>query len=135
MARTLADELIAMVATGPVRRQAIEVPRTAAKDPQLTAEYLLRVPALVAIVDGYNVAKLAWPDLSLDQQRTNLLDAVDGLARRFGTEFVVVLDGADVVGAHADRRRLARVRYSPAGRHGRRRHPRGSRRPRSAATH
>ena len=44
-----------------------------------------------------------------------MLDAVDGLARRFGTEFVVVLDGADVVGAHADRRRLARVRYSRAG--------------------
>ena len=115
VARTLADELSAMVATGPVRRQAIEVPRTAAKDPQLRAEYLLRVPALIAFVDGYNVAKLAWPDLSLAQQRTNLLDAVDGLARRFGTEFVVVFDGADVVGAHADRRRLARVRYSPVG--------------------
>ena len=56
-----------------------------------------------------------WPDLSLEQQRAQLLDAVDGLARRFGTEFVVVIDGADVVGAHADRRRLARVRYSPAG--------------------
>ena len=26
-----------------------------------------------------------------------------------------MIDGADVVGAHADRRRLARVRYSPAG--------------------
>ena len=44
-----------------------------------------------------------------------MLDAVDGLARRFGTEFVVVIDGADVVGAHAVRRRLSRVRYSPAG--------------------
>jgi len=81
----------------------------------LRAEYLLRVPALIALVDGYNVTKLAWPDLSLAQQRTNLLDAVDGLARRFGSEFVVVFDGADVVGAHADRRRLARVRYSPVG--------------------
>lgn len=115
VARTLVDELTAMVATGPSRRQVVDVPRTAAKDPRTTAEYLLKLPGLAAFVDGYNVAKLAWPDLSLEQQRTKMLDAVDGLARRFGTEFVVVLDGADVVGAHADRRRLARVRYSPAG--------------------
>ena len=82
---------------------------------RLTAEFLLRVPGIIVLVDGYNVAKLGWPGLSLEQQRTNMLDAVDGLARRFGTEFVVVIDGADVVGAHADRRRLARVTYSPAG--------------------
>ena len=105
----------ALVATGPRRRQPMEVPRQAAKDPRRTAEFLLKVPGILVLVDGYNVAKLAWPDLSLEQQRINMLDAVDGLARRFGTEFVVVLDGADVVGAHADRRRLARVRYSPAG--------------------
>jgi predicted RNA-binding protein with PIN domain len=44
-----------------------------------------------------------------------LLDAVDAVVRRFGAELVVVFDGADVPGAHARRRRLARVRYSPAG--------------------
>ena len=114
-ARALSDRLTALVATGPVRRRAIEVPRDAAKDPRRTAEFLLKVAGILVFVDGYNVAKLAWPDLSLQQQRDNMLDGVDGLARRFGTEFVVVLDGADVVGAHAARRRLARVRYSPAG--------------------
>ena len=115
MARSLGDQLTALVATGPRRRQPVEVPRPAAKDPRLTTEFLLKVPGIVVVVDGYNVAKLGWPDLSLELQRIKMLDAVDGLARRFGTEFVVVIDGADVVGAHADRRRLARVRYSPAG--------------------
>jgi hypothetical protein len=115
VARSLGDELTALVATSPPRRRAIEVPRPASRDPRLTAEFLLKLPGIVVLVDGYNVAKLAWPDLSLERQRLNTLDAVDGLARRFGTEFVVVLDGADIVGAHADRRRLARVRYSPSG--------------------
>jgi YacP-like NYN domain len=114
-ARALSDRLTALVATGPVRRQPMEVPRDAAKDPRRTAEFLLKVPGILVLVDGYNVAKLAWPDLSLEQQRDNMLDGVDGLARRFGTEFAVVLDGADVIGAHTARRRLARVRYSPAG--------------------
>jgi YacP-like NYN domain len=114
-ARSLSDRLTALVATGPLRRQPIEVPRDAAKDQRRTAEFLLKVPGILVLVDGYNVAKLAWPDLSLEQQRHNMLDGVDGLARRFGTEFAVILDGADVIGAHAARRRLARVRYSPAG--------------------
>jgi predicted RNA-binding protein with PIN domain len=91
------------------------VPRPDAKDHRRAAEFLLRVAGIVVVVDAYNVAKLAWPDASLEQQRIRVLDAVDGLARRFATEFVVVIDGADVVGAHADRRRLARVRYSAAG--------------------
>jgi hypothetical protein len=114
-ARTLADRLGALVAAEPPRRRAVDVPRSEAKDPRRAAEFLLRVPGIVVVVDAYNVAKLAWRDASLEDQRARLLDAVDGLARRFGTELVVVVDGADVVGAHADRRRLARVRYSSAG--------------------
>ena len=35
-----------------------------------------------------------------------LLDAVENLARRFGTDITVILDGASVVGAHAARRRV-----------------------------
>ncbi len=78
------------------------------------AEFLLRSDAVV-LVDGYNVAKLAWPNRSLEAQRTHLLDAVENLARRFGTDITVVFDGSAVVGAHATRRRLVRVVYSPAG--------------------
>jgi predicted RNA-binding protein with PIN domain len=114
-ARALANQLGMLVAAEPPRRRAVEVPRPESKDPKRAAEFLLRVSGIVVIVDAYNVAKLAWPGASLEEQRTRLLDAVDGLARRFGTEFVVVVDGADVVGAHATKRRLARVRYSSSG--------------------
>jgi predicted RNA-binding protein with PIN domain len=67
------------------------------------------------LVDGYNVAKLAWPTRSLEAQRNQLLDAVENLARRFGSDLTVVFDGATVVGAHAARRRLVRVVWSPEG--------------------
>ena len=67
------------------------------------------------VVDGYNVAKLGWPDGALAEQRERSLDIIEDAARRFGSDVTVVFDGADVVGAHAARRRLARVVYSPAG--------------------
>jgi predicted RNA-binding protein with PIN domain len=78
------------------------------------AEFLARSDAQL-IIDGYNVAKLGWPNRPLAEQRDVLLDAVENLARRFGTDVTVVFDGASVVGAHASRRRLARVVYSPEG--------------------
>jgi predicted RNA-binding protein with PIN domain len=78
------------------------------------AEFLMRSDAVV-LVDGYNVAKLAWPSRTLEAQRTQLLDALENLARRFGSDLTVVFDGASVVGAHASRRRLVRVVWSPEG--------------------
>ncbi|MBA3287639.1 MAG: NYN domain-containing protein, partial [Acidimicrobiia bacterium] len=89
-------------------------PGALATDPVRATEHLLRSSALV-LVDGYNVAKLAWPDLDLQAQRERCLDAVDTIARRYGSEMAVIFDGADVVGSHAPTRRLARVRYSPTG--------------------
>ena len=74
---------------------------------------LLRSGGLV-LIDGYNVSMGTWPDQPLEQQRERLLDLADDVARRYGTELVVVFDGADIVGAHG-RRRMVRVRYSPAG--------------------
>ncbi len=67
------------------------------------------------IVDGYNVAMLGWPKLPLDAQRTALIESMENLARRFGTEVTTVFDGAEVVGAHAGRRRTTRVMFSPPG--------------------
>jgi predicted RNA-binding protein with PIN domain len=78
------------------------------------AEFLLRSDAVV-LVDGYNVAKLAWPNRTLEAQRTQLLDALENLARRFGSDLTVVFDGASVIGAHTSRRRLVRVVWSPEG--------------------
>lgn len=78
------------------------------------AQHLVRSDAMV-FIDGYNVAKLAWPDRSLEQQRDALIDRVENMVRRHGTDITVVFDGSSLVGAHAPRRRSARVVYSPEG--------------------
>ena len=96
------------------RRKALPLPGGVMGDSDAAAEYLLRSGATV-LVDGYNVAKTGWPSLDLEGQRVVLLDVVENLARRFKSDITVVFDGADVVGATADRRRVARVVYSPAG--------------------
>ena len=110
----LAADVRTAVSPPAERRAPVAVPGSVHGDLRATAEFLMRVEARV-IVDGYNVAKLMWPESELEHQRVHLLDTVDNLARRYGTEVVVVFDGADVVGASADRRRLSRVVYSPAG--------------------
>lgn len=96
------------------RRTALGLPGGVIASSGEAAEFLARSDAQF-LVDGYNVAKLGWPNRSLEQQRAALLDAVENLARRFGTDVTVVFDGASVVGAHTSRRRLARVVYSPEG--------------------
>jgi hypothetical protein len=96
------------------KRKALPLPGGVMGDSDAATEYLLRSGATV-LVDGYNVAKTGWPSLDLEGQRVVLLDVIENLARRFGSDITVVFDGADVVGASADRRRVARVVYSPAG--------------------
>lgn len=95
-------------------RQPLRLPGGVIASSAEAAEFLLRSDAAV-LVDGYNVAKLAWPTRSLEAQRNQLLDAVENLARRFGSDLTVVFDGTTVVGAHATRRRLVRVVWSPDG--------------------
>ncbi|HSL73049.1 MAG TPA: NYN domain-containing protein [Ilumatobacteraceae bacterium] len=99
--------------SGPVRRP-IRLPGGVIASSAVAAEFLLRSDAAV-VVDGYNVAMLGWPGNRLEEQRRRLLDALENAARRFGADVTVVFDGAAVVGAHADRRRMVRVAYSPAG--------------------
>ncbi len=98
----------------PARRKALPLPGGVVGDSAAAAEHLLRSGASI-VVDGYNVAKLAWPGLDLAGQRVVALDAIENLARRFGSDITVVFDGDDIVGAAADRRRIVRVVYSPAG--------------------
>ncbi len=95
-------------------RQPLRLPGGVIASSAEAAEFLLRSDAVV-LVDGYNVAKLAWPTRSLEAQRNQLLDALENLARRFGSDLTVVFDGTTVVGAHATRRRLVRVVWSPEG--------------------
>ncbi len=110
----LASSNRAAVSERPEQRRALRLPGGVIASSAAAAEHLLRSGGAV-LVDGYNVAKLAWPDLALADQRARLLDGLENLARRFGADVTVVFDGASVVGAHADRRRMVRVAYSPAG--------------------
>ncbi|MCB0967131.1 MAG: NYN domain-containing protein [Ilumatobacter sp.] len=117
-AESLAAQLAALAAPptagkpATVARKPLPLPGGVMGDSEAAGEYLLRSGASV-LIDGYNVAKLAWPKLDLAGQRIVLLDAVENLARRYGSDITVVFDGADVVGASSDRRRVARVVYSP----------------------
>ena len=97
------------------RRKPVAIPGAVYGRPTAEAEHLFRTAGVVVLVDGYNVAKLGWPERSLEQQRTACIDAAEHIARRWGTLVHIVFDGADVVGAHAGGRRLVKVSYSPAG--------------------
>jgi predicted RNA-binding protein with PIN domain len=98
----------------PINRTPVALPGGVIGSSSEAAEHLARSDALM-LIDGYNVAKLGWPDRPLERQRAALLDALENLARRFGTDVTVVFDGASIVGAYTDRRRLVRVVYSPEG--------------------
>ncbi len=96
------------------RRRPLRLPGGVIATSRAAADFLLKSDAAV-VVDGYNVAKLGWPDERLDEQRRRLLDGLENTARRHGTDITVIFDGSSVVGAHADRRRMVRVAYSPEG--------------------
>jgi predicted RNA-binding protein with PIN domain len=100
-------------------RQPVRLPPAVFDDTAEAAEFLVRVPGVVVLVDGYNVTKLGWPELSLPEQRRWLLDSASGLAARTGAEALLVFDGDDDGGvrAPADRSRRSgvQVRFSPAG--------------------
>jgi predicted RNA-binding protein with PIN domain len=117
-ASALADQLATLASPAEAgrpketKRKAMPLPGGVMGTSQTAADYMLRSGASV-LVDGYNVAKLAWPDLDCAGQRIVLLDAIENLARRYGSDITVVFDGADVIGAAADRRRIVRVVFSP----------------------
>ena len=127
-ARAVGDRITALAASlglaetasdvGPERttdhRRPLRLPGGVIASSRAAAEFLLRTDAAV-VVDGYNVAKLGWPADRLEEQRRRLLDGLENVARRYGTDVTVFFDGSTVVGAHADRRRTVRVAYSPEG--------------------
>jgi predicted RNA-binding protein with PIN domain len=86
-----ADALVGDYAT--TGRQAPQQGRSA-DDPALL-EALLAVPTTHLLVDGYNVTKTAYPNLSLEQQRARLLASLGSLAARTSVELTVVFDGSD----------------------------------------
>ena len=69
-------------------------------DPALL-DALLAVPLTHLLVDGYNVTKTGYGEVSLEAQRQRLLTGLGGLAARTGAEVTVVFDGTERTAATA----------------------------------
>ncbi|AUS77918.1 RNA-binding protein [Actinoalloteichus sp. AHMU CJ021] len=76
---------------------------------------LLALPSVHVVVDGYNVTKTGYPDISLAQQRDRLNGQLGALAARTGAEVTVVFDGAGVVAVPVASARGVRVLFSDPG--------------------
>ncbi|MFJ6674196.1 NYN domain-containing protein [Actinosynnema sp. NPDC091369] len=76
---------------------------------------LLALPAVHLIVDGYNVTKTGYPELSLSDQRDRLVHQLAVLAARTGAEVTLVFDGAGVVAVPTSAPRGVRVLFSDPG--------------------
>lgn len=102
------------VPAGPARTPVPLPPRVPA-DAAEAATFLLRRPGALVLVDGYNVAKVAFPAASsLADERDWLADVLDELAARTCADLRVVFDGAGVPPVPS-RRRAVQVLFSPAG--------------------
>ena len=95
------------------RRRPLRVPRGMHLGTPEADFWLLTEADAAVVVDGYNVAKLGWPQAALVDQREWLLDVLDDLTCRYGTTVEVVFDGADVGPVRPGRRRRVVVRFSP----------------------
>ena len=76
---------------------------------------LLAVPTLHLVVDGYNVSKTGYPELTLADQRNRLIPQLGALAARTRVEITVVFDGAGVMAAPPRGARGVRVLFSDPG--------------------
>jgi predicted RNA-binding protein with PIN domain len=90
------------------------VPKARVTDPA-ALDRLLALPEVHLMVDGYNVTKTGWPELSLAAQRERLVAAVQPLAARTGAETTLVFDGAGITGVPTHSVRGVRVLFSDAG--------------------
>ncbi|MFB9433412.1 NYN domain-containing protein [Streptoalloteichus tenebrarius] len=76
---------------------------------------LLALPSVHLVVDGYNVTKTGYPELTLADQRDRLVNQLAALAARTGAEVTVVFDGAGVVAVPSASPRGVRVLFSDPG--------------------
>ncbi|HET9442153.1 MAG TPA: NYN domain-containing protein, partial [Acidimicrobiales bacterium] len=89
-------------------------PGLMAESPEVAA-FLVRVPGLVLVVDGYNASLRRWPDRPIAEQRQRLVDALAGLSARTGGDVHVVFDGSGSEGRSLSLpRRGVRVTFTPA---------------------
>jgi predicted RNA-binding protein with PIN domain len=78
-------------------------------------DQLLALPKAHLIVDGYNVTKRGFGEMSLEQQRKRLVSGLGGLAAQTGDEVTVVFDGAERIHGLPPSPRGVRVLFSRKG--------------------
>lgn len=88
-------------------------PTRRAADPALL-DRLLALPDVHLLVDGYNITKTGYPDLSLADQRARLVGSLAALAARSGAEVTVAFDGGTRPPAQQAAPRGVRVLFSEA---------------------
>jgi predicted RNA-binding protein with PIN domain len=76
---------------------------------------LLALPSVHLLVDGYNVTKTGYGELTLSDQRDRLVNQLGPLAARTSAEVTVVFDGAGVVAVPIAAPRGVRVLFSEPG--------------------
>lgn len=64
-------------------------------DPELL-DHLLALPQVHLVVDGYNVTKTGYPNLTLEDQRARVLAGLGALAAQTRVEITCVFDGAEL---------------------------------------
>ncbi|WP_203963031.1 NYN domain-containing protein [Actinocatenispora thailandica] len=89
--------------------------RALAADDPARLDQLLAMPRAHLVVDGYNVTKTGYGELSLEQQRNRLAAGLGVLAAQTGAEVTCVWDGADPVHGVAPPPRGLRVLFSRKG--------------------
>jgi predicted RNA-binding protein with PIN domain len=78
-------------------------------------DQLLVLPKAHLVVDGYNVTKRGFGEISLEQQRSRLVSGLGGLAAQTGAEVTVAFDGAERVVGLPPAPRGVRVLFSRKG--------------------
>ncbi len=102
-----------------VAQRPAESARAAARaldaDDPVRLDQLLGLPRAHLIVDGYNVTKRGFGDVSLEQQRGRLVAGLGGLTAQSGAEVTAVFDGAEKMIALPSPPRGVRVLFSRKG--------------------
>jgi predicted RNA-binding protein with PIN domain len=96
-------------AVGAARARALD------NDDPARLDQLVALPKAHLLVDGYNVTKRGFGEMSLEQQRNRLVGGLGGIAAQTGAEVTVVFDGAERVHGLPPAPRGVRVLFSKKG--------------------
>jgi predicted RNA-binding protein with PIN domain len=110
---TLPADLVAAVR--PTSTPVVPTARALAADDPGRLDELLALPRVHLVIDGYNVTKTGFGELSLEQQRTRLIGGLGAVAAQTGAEVTVVFDGAGRLPSAPAAPRGVRVLFSEPG--------------------